>query len=63
MTISEVASEQKISPTRLMQLIEELDLVKDVDYTSKEICFTDAGVEKIRNRNKNKGRPVKNKYK
>ena len=64
MTKRELSAEQNISPSRISQIMKELELQEGADYiwntsskSQPEICFTEIGVEKIRARRKGAGRP------
>jgi hypothetical protein len=66
MNKKELAKDQKVSITRIAQIMKELNFELATDYVWKvnerninEIVFTAKGVRKIRKRNKNVGRKRK----
>ena len=66
MNKKELAKDQKVSITRIGQIMKELALKLGKDYNWKvnirnnnEIVFTASGVRKIQNRNKQAGRKRK----
>jgi len=66
MNKKELAKDQKVSITRIGQIMKELSFELEKDYNWKvntrnnnEIVFTSEGVRKIQNRNKKTGRKRK----
>jgi len=66
MNKKELAKDQKVSITRIGQIMKELSFELEKDYNWKvnernnnEIVFTSKGVKKIQNRNKQAGRKRK----
>lgn len=66
MNRKELAKDQKVSITRIGQIMKELSFELEKDYNWKvnernnnEIVFTSKGVKKIQNRNKQAGRKRK----
>jgi hypothetical protein len=66
MNKKQLAKNQKVSVSRITQIMKELKFEKGTDYVWKvnirnfnEIVFTAEGVKKIQNRNKNVGRKRK----